>query len=70
MTREEMIIEYYENGKIPLIIRLIDEWKGRKNEHRNNRTMDTKRTNTIYDNGDNTSWYSTKFKKINNEEIK
>ena len=70
MTREEMIIEYYENGKIPLIIKLIDEWKGRKNEYRNNRTMDTERTNTIHDNGNNSTWYNTMRKKISNEEIK
>lgn len=70
MTREEMIIEYYENGRIPFLIKLLDYIKGEKNEHRNNSRMDTIRNNTIHDNGNNSTWANTMHKTINDKEIK
>lgn len=43
MTREEMIIEYYSNGKIPFLIKLFDYIKGRldKYEYKHNSRVGT-----------------------------
>lgn len=60
--REKMIIEFYENGKLPLIFRidmkyqeLKYKWKHRKerdtNEPRHNWMVDSDRLNTISNNG-------------------
>lgn len=70
MTREELIVEFYENGRIPFVIKLIDFIKGEKNEYSNNRRMDTNRNNTVSNNGNSSTWFSSVHKKINNEEIK
>lgn len=70
MTREEMIIEYYENGKIPFLIKLYDYIKENKeNEYRNNSRMDKNRNNTILNDGNNSTWISTMHKKISNERV-
>ena len=55
MTREEMIIEYYSNGKIPFLIKLYDYIKGRldKYEYKHNRKLGRDWINTIYDNSNN-----------------
>lgn len=41
MTREEMIIEFYSNGKIPLLIKFLEYIKEKieKYEHWNNRKL-------------------------------
>lgn len=58
--REKMIIDFYENGKLPLVFRIdmkIQEikykWKHRKelkNEFRYNRMVDSNRSDTISNN--------------------
>ena len=59
--REKMIIDFYENGKLPIVFRIdmkIQEikykWKHRKelkNEFRHIRVVDTNRSDTILNNG-------------------
>ena len=51
--REKLIIEFYEEGEIPIIYKIIEYIKGVKNEFRSNRRMDTTRDNKLLNNDNN-----------------
>lgn len=40
MTREELIIDFYSEGTIPILLKFLEEIRRRLYEHRNNRRMD------------------------------
>lgn len=58
--REKLIIEYYENGKIPVIIAIYDIWKKEKlrNGIRYISKLVKHKLNKLCSNGNNSAWHN------------
>lgn len=69
MTREQLIISFYEENKIPLIIRIIDYIKGDKKNEQHNTKLDTSGNDSISNDSDINTWNSEVNKIFNNKEI-
>ena len=63
--REKLIIEFYEEGEIPFIIKLIDYIKEKKDGHNNNRRLDSNRNDTIPNGSDSSIRTNELYQNIN-----
>ena len=57
IERAKLIIEFYQNGKIPFFIKLLDYIKEKKNgDSKHNTNNDTSRNNTICNDSISNTW--------------